>query len=407
MSKLYGLKIMYVFIATLILITGVGAKDWTIAQVQSSHQVLAPINNTLNKEKTDNLVLLSNPTAKKAWLVDSDTLMIAKTIPIPGEIIAEPIISSDKRFIYFALAEGWIAAYELQSHTFTAKVRVAIKSRSMALSHDNRYLAVGNYQPNSIVILDAKNLKALKLLSVDDGFGHVSRVNAIHTNAVLETFAIALNDIPQAWEISYADDPPPGFSGWEHSYQQESGDLVKSKPFPVRRLSVQENLMDFRFGPDLITLMGNNAQGVGQIVDVDIRRTLFTLEDHPGLNLDSALLWAYNGRQVLATTQKNINAILIFDTENWQLINSIPISVPGLWGRTHPQSNYAFFTLTTNQLIVMDKRNLESKKIISLDENIISINFNRDGQNILIQTPKKLFVLNNFDLKIFKRLSLN
>ncbi len=155
-----------------------------------------------------------------------------------------------------------------------AEIEAGISSHTMALSADGRYVLVANHLPHSLVVLNASSLKQIKSIEVKDSKGRVSRVSAVYTAAPRDSFIAALMDIPEIWQISYADEPPGGFDGWVHDYRVDSGENVKPGPFPVRRIKLDNPLRDLVFDEDYVTLKGVSPEGQVQVVDLDLGRTI-------------------------------------------------------------------------------------------------------------------------------------
>ncbi len=155
-----------------------------------------------------------------------------------------------------------------------ADIKDGINKQQMALSADGRYVLVANHLPHSLVVLNASSLKQIKSIEVKDSKGRVSRVSAVYTAAPRDSFIAALMDIPEIWQISYADEPPGGFDGWVHDYRVDSGENVKPGPFPVRRIKLDNPLRDLVFDEDYVTLKGVSPEGQVQVVDLDLGRTI-------------------------------------------------------------------------------------------------------------------------------------
>ncbi len=72
----------------------------------------------------------------------------------------------EKRWIYTISRDGIVSKIDLYSMQIVRQIRVGTDSRGLALSEDGKYLAVGNYAPNTMVILDAYTLEPLKIIKV-------------------------------------------------------------------------------------------------------------------------------------------------------------------------------------------------------------------------------------------------
>lgn len=303
-----------------------------------------------------------------------------------------PKYSPDGRYVYFGSRDGWVSKFDIYNFKIVAEVRAGINMRNIAVSGDGRYLMAANYLPHTLVVLDTANLKPIKVIPVQDadGKGVSSRVSAVYTAEPRETFIAALKDLPEVWEISYADDPPPGFSGWEHDYNLESGDAVKPDPFPVRRIRIDTQLDDFFFDQDYVHLIGTSRDGIGRVINLDIRRVLHKL-DVPGMpHLASGITWKYQGRPVMATPNLKDSEVSIVDMETWKTIKRIKTLGPGFFMRSHENSPYAwvdvFFGADRDAVHVIDKQSLEIVKTLrpAPGKTAAHVEFDRYGKYALL-----------------------
>ncbi len=155
-----------------------------------------------------------------------------------------------------------------------AEIDSGIKAHKMALSADGRYVLVADRTAHSLLILDASTLQPVKSIEVQDSDGISSRVNAVYTAPPHDSFIATLRDIPEIWQISYADDPPMGFDGWVHDYRVDSGENSESEPFPVRRIKLDAPLDKLSFDQEYVLLTGMTGTGEQQVVDLDLGRVV-------------------------------------------------------------------------------------------------------------------------------------
>lgn len=249
---------------------------------------------------------------------------------------------------------------------------------------------VANYLPHSLVLLDAEQLKPIKIFDVKDADGNSSRVSAVYTAKPRNSFIAALKDVPEVWEINYSDDPPPGFSGWEHDYNPISGDIVKPPPFPLRRIKVTTFLDDFFFNQEYDLLIGSSREGEGMVLSLDVRKVIQTV-DIPGMpHLGSGISWQRNGRTVMATPNIKEGIVSIIDMDSWEVIKRIDTLGPGFFMRSHENSRYAwvdvFFGPNRNAVHVIDKQSLDIVKTLRPVKNKTAahVEFTRDGKYALL-----------------------
>ncbi|MGB7932373.1 MAG: cytochrome D1 domain-containing protein, partial [Gammaproteobacteria bacterium] len=231
-----------------------------------------------------------------------------------------PKFSSNGRFVYFASRDGWISKFDMYRLETVAEVRAGINTRNAAVSADDRYVLVGNYLPQDLVLLDARDLSLIKIIPTTDHFGKASRVSAVYTAPPRQSFIVALKDIKELWEISYTDQPPPVYAGLVHDYRLGEG-LAEPGRFPVRRIKLDDYLDDFFFDQSYEHLIGASRDGnKGQVINLIVGRKIADV-DLPGLpHLGSGITWPRNGTTVLATPNLKEGVVSIIDTANWKTI---------------------------------------------------------------------------------------
>jgi len=328
-----------------------------------------------------------------------------------------PKYSPDGRFVYFASRDGWISKYDIYNLKLVAEIRAGINTRNQAVSADGRYVMVANYLPHTLVLLDARDLSPIKLYDVKDNQGKSSRVSAVYTAPPRNSFIAALKDIPELWEISYADEPPTGFGTWVHDYRVDSGENTPPEPFPVRRINVDDYLDDFFFDQEYVSLIGASREGKGQVVDMDIGRVIVPDLALPGMpHLGSGITFKYQGRQVLATPNLKTGDVSVIDMETWKTIKQIETLGPGFFMRSHEKTPYAwvdvFFGPNKDAVHVIDKRTLEIVKTLrpAPGKTAAHVEFTRDGNYALLSIwdpDGAVIVYDATTLEEIKRIPMN
>jgi len=304
-----------------------------------------------------------------------------------------PKFTPGGRFVYFASREGWITKYDLYGLKVVAEIRAGINTRNIAISHDGRVVAVANYLPHTLVMLDAVDLSLLKVIPVRDSRGKTSsRVSAVYQAAPRESFIVALKDVPEIWEVFPGETPPPVYSGMVHSYEKGQEEaLAAGERFPIRRIALTEPLDDFFFDQSYRTLMGSSRDGQrGVVVHLDVRREIAELP-LPGLpHLGSGVTWTWKGRRVMATPHLKEAAVSIIDTGDWSLVRRIETLGPGFFMRSHENSRYAwvdvFFGPNKDVVHVIDKQSLEIIRTLrpAPGKRAAHVEFSRDGRYALL-----------------------
>lgn len=319
-----------------------------------------------------------------------------------------PKFTPDGRFVYFASRDGWISKYDLKTLAMVAEVRAGLNTRNAAVSGDGKYVAVANYLPHNLVVLDA-DLNLVKVISAaDQGGKTTSRVSAVYDAAPRKSFVVALKDVKEVWEISYdpqAADIPIGLI---HDFRYREGAFVPGFLNP-RRTMTDDYLDDFFFTPSYDEVLGSSRDaGKAQVVHLDVRRRIATV-DLPGLpHLGSGITWRRDGQLLVATTNLKRGIVSVIDTNGWKLIKEIPTNGPGFFLRSHENTPYAWvdamMSPAKDTLQIIDKRSLDVVGSVTpaKGKTAAHVEFTRDGRYALVSVWEMDGALVVYDAATFK-----
>ena len=368
--------------------------QWGMDEIKKSQLVYHKPEELPNKPKFEadiwNLFVVVELGDHHATLLNGDTFEPIHRFATRFALHGGPKWAEDGRYIYFASRDGWISKFDAFNLTYVAEVRAGINTRNLAVSHDGRYVIVANYLPHTLTVLDARDLSPIKVIDAVGQDGTSSRVSAVYTADPRETFIAALKDVKEVWEISYADEPPVGFSGWVHDYNKESGDAHKEEAFAIRRIDTEDYLDDFFLTQNYDQIIGTTRGGIGQVVDLDLKRAVANVA-LPGMpHLSSGITWKYGDTTVLATPNIKEGEVTIIDTKSWKIIKQIKTEGPGFFMRSHEDSPYAwvdvFFGPNKDLMHVIDKQTLEIVKTLkpAPGKSSAHVEFTKDGQYALV-----------------------
>ncbi len=324
-------------------------------------------------------------------ILDGDKFEPLARFPTRYAVHGGAKFSPDGRYTYLASRDGWVAKFDLHSLQLIAEVRAGINTRNIALSGDGRTIAVANYLPHNLIILDAADLSPVKVIPAKSLQGKTSRVSAAYDATPRDSFIVALKDVPEMWEISYADKPPSRFAGFGHSYEQGHEETLITDRYPVRRLELSGPLDDFFFDQAYRHVFGASRDGGrAVVVNMDVGREIAEVP-LPGMpHLGSGITFDYGDRRVLATPHLKEGKVSVIDMKNWEVVKVIDTLGPGFFMRSHANSPYAwvdvFFGPNKDAIHIIDKRTLEVVKTLRPVPGKVAahIEFTRDGRYALL-----------------------
>ena len=115
------------------------------------------------------------------------------------------VFSPDGNYTYHISRDGWLTKIDLRTLKEVRHVSIGTVSRGTGLTDDGKYIVIGNYEPQNVVILDSQTLEVIKtidLFDVRDGKTIRSRAGAVveHGTKVF----VALKDLQSVWVIDMA-----------------------------------------------------------------------------------------------------------------------------------------------------------------------------------------------------------
>lgn len=389
-------------LATYVRTPVVPAPRWTENDIRASHIVQHAPDNLPNQPMAVfrgvdmmNLFIVVEGGDNHVSLLDGDRFEPIHRFASRFALHGGPKFTPDGRYVFFASRDGWITKFDIWNLQVVAEVRAGINTRNLAVSGDGKYVAVANYLPHTLVLLDA-DLNLLKVHQVlNRDRTQSSRVSAVYDAAPRKSFIAALKDVPEVWEISYdpkADDVPIGVI---HDFLYKEGAFIPGFLNP-RRTYLSEPIDDFFFTQSYDELMGTSREaGKGQVIHLDVRKKVADLQ-LPGMpHLGSGITWKVRAvpgapeRTVMATPNLREGQLTVIDLETWLPIKTISTPGPGFFMRSHEKTPYAWTDsmmspAAKDTLTIIDKATLEP--VASVREpgrTLAHIEFTRDGRYAL------------------------
>jgi nitrite reductase (NO-forming) / hydroxylamine reductase len=356
----------------------VEAVEWELEQAAATREVLVD-EASLPAEPAhdgnlDNLMLVTEREARSIAVLDGDTHRLLGHIEASYRAHGYAFDPTSDRWAYNVGRDGWLFKIDLYTLQAVAKVRVGLDSRGLAISDDGKYAIVGNYIPNSAVIVDARTLEPVKVITTEgvnpQGEMVASRVaitSDVAPDLVGPYFILALKEAGQMWRIDF------------------------SQPdFPIDKLEGVGNILhdgflsaDNRFF--YIASQQDNWMAVIDVANWELVTTIATGDTpHPG----SGAVWEANGTDYAATVHAGEGKITVWDLADNSIAAEIETSGPGLFIRSHHESPLVWadtmFANPANRIYVFDGSTFEVVKVIEEGVQPLHPEFTHDGRYVYV-----------------------
>jgi len=390
---------------------------WGMEEIAASRVVHADLEKrpTAPRHKADplNLFVVVESGDHHVTVLDGDAFEPITRFESRYALHGGPKFSPDGRFVTFGSRDGWVSKYDLHAMELVVEVRAGINTRNIAMSGDGKWVAVANYLPHSVVMLDAKDLTPVRIVEARAAKGDkTSRVSAVYQAPPLKSFIVALKDIPEIWQISWDPDAPPVYTGLVHSHEKGAVEAIPESAglFARKRIMTEEPLDDFMFDPSYRHVLGSSRDGAGAtVVNLNVGKPIakIALEGLP--HLGSGITWKdEQGRHLLATTHLNRAKVSVIDMANWTLFKEIETEGPGFFMRSHEGTPFAWVDGMLGQrrdaMQVIDKRSLTIAETLRPmpGKTVAHVEFDRYGKHALVSVWEMEGVLVVYDATTFK-----
>ena len=330
--------------------------------------------------------------AGKVGIIDGDTKEVISKVDT-GYAVHVMKESSDGRFWFTQGRDGRMTKIDLwmDPPQVVAETQIASDARDVAVSHfgewKDKYVIGGAYWPPHFVILDAKTMEPLKVVStrgvnVDGEYVNEARVAAVYNTPKQPTWIVAVKELGQLWQVDYSD----------------------LDNLRIEQINTHKFLHDGFFDPTLRYFqIAANASNRMEIMDAETRKAVASIETgkkpHPGPGAN----WIDpKCGPVSGTTHLGEGKVTVWGNDPkdhadqaWKICYTVETDGPGLFIRTHPESEYVIVDQTKHpepevqqSIQVISKKTREIVKTIQVTEQehglAVHTEFNQDGSEFWV-----------------------
>jgi len=294
------------------------------------------------------------------------------------------------RFWYTQGRDGKMTKIDLwqkPGKMLVAETQMAYDARDVAVSGDGKYVIGGGYWPPHFVILDAKTMEPLKVVStrginVDGEYVNEARVAAIYTTPNEPTFLVAVKELGQMWQVDYTD------------LDNLRIDVMNSAKFlhdgffdtTGRYFQIAAN------ASDKMVIVDTKERKLEAMIDVDKKP-----HPGPGANWNDPKCGPVGGTTHLGVGKVSVwgNDPAGHKNQAWKMCYEVETDGAGVFIRTHPKSKYVWADQTKHpepevqqSVKVIDKETRKVVKTIRVTEEegkaAVHMEFNKDGSEVWV-----------------------
>ncbi|MBI1912912.1 MAG: protein nirF [Deltaproteobacteria bacterium] len=338
------------------------------------------------------MVIVERESGKVAIIDSVNHELIGRVEGLGNLRHATMVFSRDARYAYIISRDGVVSKVDLIELKLANQAKVGENSIGIAISRDNKYIMVCNYQPGSVVIVDSDTLKKVKEIPAEfekaDGTKALSRtVGPLDTPDNLMIFGLM-----------------EGNGVWVVDMKQEGFPVIK------KYWAVGDTPYDQLITPDgryyLVGLLNSDWMGLLDTwkldevrkIDVRERRAMQNPEAEkvPLFHIPHLESWAIASDLAFVPAFGEKRVIVYDMKNNWKFVKSIPIAGTPLFvvvrpgGREVWVDNVGSPGSPEERLVqVIDVEKLEVKKTIDVGKGAIDPQFTPKGEAVYISVREE------------------
>ncbi len=352
----------------------------------------------LHGRNVDNFFVVIERDVGKVAIIDGDKHEVVAHIPTgyavhvikAGEHHNKLHDKDAGRFWYTMGRDGKMTKIDLwqtPDKMLVAETQIAYDARDVAVSGDGKYVIGGGYWPPHVVIVDAKTMEPLKVISsrgvnVDGDYVEESRVAAIYDTPNESSWLVSMKELGQMWQVDYSD----------------------IDNLRIDKMDTAKFLHDGFFDPSgRYFQIAANASNKMVVVDTKDRKREAMIDvdklphPGPGANWNDPKCGPVGG-----TTHLGVGKVTVWGNDPaghkgqaWKICYEVETDGPGVFIRTHPKSQYVWADQTKHpepevqqSIKVIDKDSRKVVKTIRLTKKpgyaAVHMEFNADGSEVWV-----------------------
>ncbi len=341
------------------------------------------------------LMLVVEKDAEKLLAIDGTTHKAVGRVHDVGFQPHTSVYSSDGKYMYIISRDGWLTKIDLTTLEPVVSVLVGKNSRGTAITDNDKYVAIGNYEPGNLVILDAISMEILKTIPLTmekDGKQIESRAGAVVEDG--NRIIVALKDGTSVWAV---DTDQPGFP-----VTHKFSDIGEGKPA----------LHDGFLTPDgSYYIVASQGSKTAWVLDLATMKPIAEVETGETPHTGPGAAW---GKYIYVPALGE-GLITVIDITTWKPVKYIKTGGPGLFVRSYSKDpTYPYVWADTafgdrkDEIYVIDARVNEIIKTITpvKGESSWHPEFTYDGKFVYVvsQSANEVEVYDAFTFEIVKRI---
>jgi len=287
--------------------------------------------------------------------------------------------SRDLRWAYVATRNGLLSRINLETLEADAQVKTSDNSIGLAISQDGRFVAVAEYKPGGVTILDSASMEVvarIPALAVVDGKEVRSRVTGLVDTAG-NRFVCGLMDGNEIWVI---DASSPGFP------VEKKWKTPAPNPFDAFLTSEGRFYVAGHFESDRLSLV-DLWHPEKDVREISVRDIASEAERTRPVKMPHMEMWASSGDEAYIPIVGE-KRLAVLDRKTWAYRKSIPLRGNPVYALMSPSGREIWVTFSGGDddrfIEIIDTETGETRGLVEAGRKIYHLSFSPRGDEVYV-----------------------
>ncbi|MFQ5432220.1 MAG: cytochrome D1 domain-containing protein [Nitrospinota bacterium] len=300
--------------------------------------------------------------------------------------------SRDGRYAYVISRDGFLSKIDLVKLKIVSKIKVGDSAIGLAITQDNKYIAISNYKPGNIVIVSDETFKIVKKIPADKS-KTVGLVDAPDNLLI-----VSLMDADQIWVIDAAQPDFPVVRKYKD---------IGEKPYDALLTPDGRYYLVGLFHSDWIAML--DLWNPEKITRIPLPRPKGSGDKPPILKIPHLEGWIMAGNNLFAPIVGG-SGLAVIDMENWQAKKFIPLLAYPVFAMARPDMRQIWTIYVMgdhhDKVQIIDVQSQKVIKTLTPGKKIFHIGFTPKGRAAYLSSngDNKVLIYDTRTLELIKEI---
>ena len=353
-----------------------------------------------------NKIYVVERASEKMAVIDISTMELLHKIPMNANLRhVSMVFDAALKYGYTSTRNGRLARIDLETMKYAGYLPTSKNSIGLAISQDGKTVAVSEYKPGGITLIDVESFKVVQMIKSTVKFKGkeiTSRITGL-VDAGNNTFVCALMDAQEIWVIG----------------KKNPSDKNEKYSVLHRIKAAAANPFDAMITPEgRYYVTGHFDSNIASLVDLwNITKTARTIKleeekvSRIPVKMPHMEAWAMTSGKIFVPAP-GVKKLYVLSGKIFKVLRSIKLIGDPVYAVVHPNQREIWVTFSGDvdgKIQIINTQSEKTKKILDVGKKIYHLVFTPKGEKALVSSnmTNEFIAINPFTYKVTKKIKID